>query len=39
MAWLILITVGANIVYKAHHYGRADVADLTYWNNGYLYNL
>ena len=28
MAGLILITVGANIIYKAHHYGRVDVADL-----------
>jgi len=28
IACLIVVTVGANIVYKAHHYGRVDVADL-----------
>jgi len=28
MAWIILATVTANIVYKARHYGRGDVADL-----------
>ena len=28
IAWLILITIGANIFYKARQYGRVDVADL-----------
>ena len=28
MAWLILFTVGVNMVYKVREYGRADIADL-----------
>jgi hypothetical protein len=28
MAWLILITIGANMAYKVREYGRADIADI-----------
>jgi hypothetical protein len=39
MAWLILITIGANMAYKVREYGRADVADYPHWNYGNLSNL
>ena len=28
MIWIILFTVLANAIYKAHEYGRADIADI-----------